>query len=135
MVSNCKMKLFGIIKNLLTSLNPIGIRIYIIDYRLHRQGKLTLAKLNYGKVRSKQCYIVTVDPSSSDFPLDDQNNSLTPSLNVLVRVTTFSEKETGTEGKEDGEEDYFEDAQFLSKCSNNNITRALKCKTLGAGTL
>ena len=62
-----------------------------------------------------------MDPSSFDFPLDDQNDSLTPSLNVYVGVTTFSEKETGTERKEDGEEDYFEDAQLLSKCSNNII--------------
>ena len=56
-----------------------------------------------------------MDPSSFDFPLDDQNDSLTPSLNVYVGVTTFSEKETGTERQGEGEEDYFEDAQLLSR--------------------
>ena len=62
-----------------------------------------------------------MDPSSFDFPLDDQNDSPTPSLKVYVGVTTFSEKETGTERQGDGEEDYFEDAQLLSKYSNDII--------------
>ena len=60
-----------------------------------------------------------MDPSSFDFPLDDQNDSLTPSLDVYVGVTTFSENETGTERQGEGEEDYFEDAQLLSRCSND----------------
>ena len=69
-----------------------------------------------------------MDPSSFDFPLDDQNDSLTPSLNVYVGVTTFSEKETGTERQGDGEEDYFEDAQLLSKCFNNFTYHCLEQK-------
>lgn len=79
---------------------------------MQKQGKLNLG-MSLRKRQSKQLYIVTVD--APDFPLDDQNVSLTHSLNEYVGVTSFTEKETGKGGKDDDEQDYFEDTQLLGK--------------------